>query len=49
MAGAMWQRFLRAFAITAAAAIALSLAVILFVDPLGVSPITWSHRNRAMR
>jgi hypothetical protein len=35
----MWQRFLRAFAITAAAALALSLTAILLVDPLGVSPI----------
>ena len=39
MADAMWQRFLRAFAITAAAVLALSLAAILLVDPLGVSPI----------
>ena len=35
----MWKRFLRAFAITGAAALALTLALILLVDPLGVSPV----------
>jgi hypothetical protein len=39
MADAMWQRFLRAFTITAVATLALSLTAILLVDPLGVSPI----------
>jgi hypothetical protein len=36
----MWKRFLKAFAITGGAALALTLALILLVDPLGVSPVT---------
>ncbi|MGZ8416154.1 MAG: hypothetical protein ACXWVQ_04070, partial [Methyloceanibacter sp.] len=35
----MWKRFLRAFAITGAAALALAVTLILLVDPLGVSPV----------
>jgi hypothetical protein len=35
----MWKRFLRVFVITALAGLALPLALILLVDPLGVSPI----------
>ena len=35
----MWKRFLRAFAITGAAALALVIALVLLVDPLGVSPV----------
>ena len=34
----MWKRFLRAFAITGAAALALAVTLILLVDPLGVFP-----------
>lgn len=39
MAASMWKPFLRAFSITASAALALTLALILLVDPLGVSPV----------
>ena len=40
MGGAsMWRRFLWAFAITGAVFLALCLALILLVDPIGVSPI----------
>jgi hypothetical protein len=39
MDAAMWRRFLRAFAITGASALMLVVALILLVDPLGVSPI----------
>jgi hypothetical protein len=35
----MWNRFLRAFAITGAGALALMIALVLLVDPLGVSPV----------
>src|SRR6185312_15728579 len=39
MDAAMWRRFLRAFAITGAGALMLVVALVLLVDPLGVSPI----------
>jgi hypothetical protein len=39
MDAAMWKRFLRAFAITTAGALVLITALVLLVDPLGVSPV----------
>jgi len=39
MDAAMWKRFLRAFAITGVAALALVIVLVLLVDPLGVSPV----------
>jgi hypothetical protein len=42
MAASMGKRLLRAFAITAAAA----LAVLLLVDPLGLQPMSSEHPKR---